>query len=990
MEKVTQGDGGRRPTGSANEVSTLTIAPPLQAPSESSNVGRATTGPSAPTITALAGRSRRPRNTLSSTSSSASQAHIAVPLEQTKHSSSISRTVCSRSETAEPVPLTHGIQSSTTASVSPRPKEELASSSKNALQATSRTGRSRTDDLTREDRKARRRQESSVEASPLFPAIRASHESRPAATGTEGSAEKTNLPEAIVSSKQRCQELPVGAELRTEVGAPSPSKAQPQHSTVNRDSILDKGSVMHRPDTVVSGPAAAPKKIRRSLTAANIKRRLQTALGTTPGATAFTPNIQDLLQLKKPSLDQQSLWQSLRAVILEGAPQHRRTLIYLLLLCAAAGSLLLGLLMFGMFSGQNPSAVKVCANNDCVGHVATLSLAHSEDIARPCTNFAQFVCSGVKNKYSSLANSIVMQSILHQTEQVIRQHVNHSVFNRPSQMFRRCLDANSRDDGTLKFFVDFLRDKSFAWPTPDEADAFPDASSRNYSQPLKILLDLAVTWAMPLWFRCDLIVRRERSDRALRLAPSPFGHVGKIFHDIAVSTNLYATYVEFIASILFTLRKPTPAFAYFVRHSKSMHEEIYNNLSITVTSSNFDAKKVLLWEIPSFLAELTVNDWQRALRTVYDVHPPISRDDIVFVTNHRLLVVMSTLFENYTPQEIAFHVVWWFAQIGCTLASSVLFNSLSSVRLGTHLQSAYCITLAKLFYNILLAAAAKADTSIPDQMRITNYFENVKTVAVEKLGSMTNIENFTNDAFQSMLMKTETVLWPSGSLASTQGLQLHYGPAYNGSIGLIGEVLETVRFPQRFIGTYESSVAAKILFPTGARLTSYDTAQNVISVATDLLGPPFYYSSGTSAMIYGGLGFVYAMEVVIALNSMSALIYDNLTSTPIQSLGGSLWVPPSCENRDLLFPEQPALALAHAAYLRFRDADSDLPLKGLSFSPEQIFFITFCHATCLFYPNNTHFSPACNEAVKNFAPFSKAFSCPKGSEMNPAMKCGYL
>ncbi|KAH7945883.1 hypothetical protein HPB49_016845 [Dermacentor silvarum] len=178
--------------------------------------------------------------------------------------------------------------------------------------------------------------------------------------------------------------------------------------------------------------------------------------------------------------------------------------------------------------------------------------------------------------------------------------------------------------------------------------------------------------------------------------------------------------------------------------------------------------------------------------------------------------------------------------------------------------------------------------------------------------------------------------------------------------------------------------------PTSTRLTSYDPVQNVISVATDVLGPPFYYPRGTSAMIYGGLGFVYAMEVVIALNSMRALIRDDLTSASTQASNARLWLPSTCENRDLLFPELPALALAHAAYLRFRDADSDLPLKGLSYSPEQIFFISFCHATCLFYPNNTHSSPVCNEVVKNFAPFSRAFSCPKDSETNPAMKCQNL
>ncbi|XP_075547485.1 uncharacterized protein LOC142581933 [Dermacentor variabilis] len=894
----------------------------------------------------------------------------------------------SRSETAEPVPLTHGIQSSTAASAAPRLKEEQTLPSKNALQATSRAGRRRTDELTREGRKARQRQASSVEASRLLPATRTSQESRPAETGTECSAEKSNLPGTNVGNEPLYEKSPVGIERRTEVGSPSPSIAQLQDSTRNRDFNLEAGSVMHRPDTVVPGPAANPKKSSRSLAAVNSKRKLQTDHGTGTGVNRFTPNIQDLLELKKPTMKKQSLWQSLHAIILEGALQQRRTFIFLLLLCTAAGSLLLGLLMYGIFSGDNPSAVKVCANNDCVDHVATLSLAGNEDIVSPCQNFAQFVCSGVKNRYSFLAESVVEQMIFSQTDKIIRRHVTRSVFRRPSQMIRRCLDASTRDESTLKFFVDFLRNKSFAWPTPDEADAFPEASSKNYSQPLKILLDLAVTWAMPIWFRCDLVFRRERTGRAVRLAPSPMGRVAKKFQDFVVSTNLYTTYAQFIANIIFSLRKPTPSFASFVQRSRSMQEEIYSNLSVTLTSSV--PKKVLLREMPSFVGGLTVNDWQRVLRTVYNVHPPITGHDVVFVTNHRLLVVICTLFEAYTPQEIAFHVVWWFAQIACTLSSRLLFNAISSVRLGNQVHSTYCSALAKAFYNILLAAASKADTSIQDQIRINNYFKNVKTVALEKLGSMKNIENLTNDTFQSMLMQTETVLWPSGSLASPEGLRLHYGPAHNGSNGLIGEVLEIVRFQQRFIGTYEASVAAKIFFSTGTSLTSYDPAQNVISVATDLLGPPFYYSRGTSAMIYGGLGFLYAMEVVGALNSMIAQIRDNLTSTPTQPSHSSFWVPSTCDNRGLLFPELSALSLAHAAYLRFRDVDSDLPLKGLSYSPEQIFFISFCHGTCLFYPNNTHFSPVCNEAVRNFAPFSRAFSCPKGSEMNPAMKCQYF
>ncbi|XP_065310101.1 uncharacterized protein [Dermacentor albipictus] len=978
MEKSTKDDVRCRPTGLASNVSAETVAPPLQAPSGSSNVGRATTDHSAPTATAVAGRSRRRRNKTSSTSSSVSQANIAVRPKKPKRSSRSSRTSSSRSETAEPVALTLGGQSSTTASASSRPEDEPTSSSKNAHRATSRSGHPCTDELTREDRPG---EASSVGGPRSLRATREQvvYDPRPAETGRKCSAEKSSLP----GTNARTKQAPVG------VGAAFPSMLQHQHSAMNRDSNLEDGRVTHRPDTAVPGPAGAPEITRGSLSTMDSRLKFQTDLGNGTGATGLTPSILELRKLEKPASEKQSLWRSLHAIV-QKSPLYRETCVSVVMLGTAAGSLLLGLLIVAIFFYRaNPSVVNVCGNNDCVDHVATLGLTRN-DISGPCENFGRFVCSGIKNRYGSLAGSVVSQRVLDYTAKVVMQHVKNSVFSRPSELIRRCLDPNSRNDVMLRALGDFLRDKSFAWPTDNDTGAFPDADSRNYSHPLKILLDLTVTWAMPIWFHCDLLVRRDSNDRAFRLSPSIVGYAAKKFQEIVASSDLYFTYVEVTASIIFPFRKPTPAFASFVRRSKTIQEQIYNNLSFVFTSSIYEPKKVPLRDMPSFVQQLSFDDWQRVLQQVYNVRPPISRDDVVFVTNHRLLVTMCTLFKAYTPQEIAFHSVWWFAQIACILTSSVLFNAISTVQHGGHVYSTYCAIVGRNLYNVWLAAASKTDTSIRDQMRIEKCLENVRTAAVEKLDGIARIENLPDDAIQTMFTQTETIVWPNGSLASPEGLQRHYGPVHNGSDGFFGEMIATARFQQRFIGTYEGSVAAKIFVPASSRLTYYDPAQNVISVATDLLGPPFYYSSGTSAMIYGGLGFHYAMEVVIALNSMSVLIRNNLTSTPTQSLNASLWVPWTCDNRDLLFPELPALALAHAAYLRFRDVDSDLPLKGLSYSPEQIFFITFCHSTCWFYPNNTNFSPTCNEVVKNFAPFSTAFSCPEGSEMNAATKCQYL
>ncbi|KAH7950890.1 hypothetical protein HPB52_003073 [Rhipicephalus sanguineus] len=557
-------------------------------------------------------------------------------------------------------------------------------------------------------------------------------------------------------------------------------------------------------------------------------------------------------------------------------------------------------------------------------------------------------------------------------------------------MTRKCISGDAISDDELIALVEFLQDKSFAWPTPND-DKFADASSENYTQPLNILLDLAVTWQAPIWFRCHLFRQQKGRRRVIRLSVSSVGYVSQRLQNMFLSSASYYTYVSLIESLIFSRREPTSEFLSFVRRSRKMQEDVFNKFANVFTDPLFEPKKVPLAKMPLFVRRFTVDDWPRALQKVYGADPRIDRSDIVLATNKRLLVAMNDLLEAYTPQEITFHTIWWFAQYACTITSRVLFNAVSNAQFGMEMQRAYCAALSKEFYHVHWAAAYKAITSMEDQVRISSSLKNVKTVAVDKLASTTRFDSVTRHSLTNVLMNIEPVIWPNGSLATAQGLERMYGPVYNGSGGVFGETLEIARYLRRFRGTHQADFVATIFVSSeDKRLTFYDPVTNTIAMATDAIGPPLYYSSGTSAMIYGGLGFVYSMEVATALNSVSYLIRDEVSKVPAQSPNASFAEVPSCANVHLLFPELPALDLAHAAYLRFRDAQKDLPLKGLGYSPEQIFFISFCHNTCLFYPDGTTFSPRCNEAVKNFAPFAKAFSCPEGSQMNPATKCHYF
>ncbi|KAH6942863.1 hypothetical protein HPB50_011375 [Hyalomma asiaticum] len=178
------------------------------------------------------------------------------------------------------------------------------------------------------------------------------------------------------------------------------------------------------------------------------------------------------------------------------------------------------------------------------------------------------------------------------------------------------------------------------------------------------------------------------------------------------------------------------------------------------------------------------------------------------------------------------------------------------------------------------------------------------------------------------------------------------------------------------------------------RLFEYKFIQNILSASVASLRPPLYYPDGTSGMIYGGVGFLFAKELIDALSLMILRPVQN-ESTLRTATSWRLWEAFSCpepHDRGQILPTLPALDIAYSAYRRYHDPTKDLPLRGLdSYTPEQIFFLTFCHATCTIEAHTgVQHSPECSMAVRNFEPFARAFSCLPDSGMNPTNKCRYF
>lgn len=170
----------------------------------------------------------------------------------------------------------------------------------------------------------------------------------------------------------------------------------------------------------------------------------------------------------------------------------------------------------------------------------------------------------------------------------------------------------------------------------------------------------------------------------------------------------------------------------------------------------------------------------------------------------------------------------------------------------------------------------------------------------------------------------------------------------------------------------------------------YDYVSNAVRVAIGAVNLPLYDAESTNAMIYGGLGFSYAAQLVRAFDE------GGLTIDPYGAINDS-WAPPSWKRNCSAdhrspFPEIPALQAAHAAFQRAL-ANGTRPARRLmaDYTEEQVFFIAACFTLCQLEESALGFYGGhCNRAVKNFAPFAEAFACRNGSKMNPDDSCPYF
>ncbi|XP_075534974.1 membrane metallo-endopeptidase-like 1 [Dermacentor variabilis] len=692
----------------------------------------------------------------------------------------------------------------------------------------------------------------------------------------------------------------------------------------------------------------------------------------------------------------------------------------------AAAVLLLAGTAAAIFLASSPRATswanqanRFCANSDCAEHVARLSLDPSSG-TEACDDFGVFVCSGWRSKRHHLLASSVVSEVVFQWLDSVGGRLgaygdaseNNSAFmllRRPAEFMAACMriGAQSGAKSDLLEFGKFMATLGLPWQTEELS-----YSTSNYSAPLQALVDLAFRWNLPLWFRLDLIppdVYHSRK-RTLYVTPSPMAELSDRMESLLRASNAtYASYLRLFNDTLLNSRdgpKTTPSFIYFLESGAAakVQKDVFGNLSSVARARRPRPKVNKIRHLTLSLKGVTHSDWVCVLQGSTRSLPSLTDEDSLTLSDRELLRAANTLFVAYSPRDILYHTTWWLLQLMGPLVSDDLFSLIYAHNHGKTALRTSCAVQFEATYNVLLVAMRESSFDVVERLSVERHLQKVRTVALERLSYAGGLAASTKHSLTSALEKTNTVVWQDQFQfqSSWERLARMYGNGYNvkDRTFFARWLADKVHF-QESLATNDR-VAMDTTFRLDAgRVTSHSPTSQAIAVSMAALRPPFYYTRGTSAMLYGGLGFLYAREIFQMLSSTAELLnrmdgWPRRLGAPPGSGGAeALWESfyscPYSIDKGALYPELPALHVAYEAYTRFRNSSTDIPLRGLEgYSPEQVFFLTFCHATCEVDSSGRLTSQYCSNAVKNFAPFAVAFSCTSGSEMNIDERCEYV
>ncbi|KAK8762013.1 hypothetical protein V5799_026719, partial [Amblyomma americanum] len=261
-------------------------------------------------------------------------------------------------------------------------------------------------------------------------------------------------------------------------------------------------------------------------------------------------------------------------------PDMNAVAISLVTLLSVATLVLVLFLLPG--SRRKGGEIKVCGTPGCVEHAQALGIDTSRSPSA-CEDFSAFICPGWKIGDEDVVATVYSQAILISIISLEKMSPNayerEAVVNRPLSMMRECMHRSSDDADGVMSLLELVNGTNFAWPTLEDEHGPPIT---DYSRPLRLILELSVLWAVPLWFRVWVLPAKTplQRRRAIVLSPSTLPAIWRGLHEtLLLYEDAYSIYLSYFNASIFRYRPPSESFEFFLRTGVSVQTHVLSHLS---------------------------------------------------------------------------------------------------------------------------------------------------------------------------------------------------------------------------------------------------------------------------------------------------------------------------------------------------------------------------------------------------------------------------
>ncbi|KAK8759722.1 hypothetical protein V5799_002650 [Amblyomma americanum] len=561
--------------------------------------------------------------------------------------------------------------------------------------------------------------------------------------------------------------------------------------------------------------------------------------------------------------------------------------------------------------------------------------------ADPCEDLNAFACSrwrpvgGSYDNYGAALDSLAFHDWFDGFYSSLVEGSDHLFAGaKPLAMFEACVQNSTggSEEGKrmLRGFMSKLR-----IPWPDEPSADVD--------PLGVLIDL---WHLGLWFDLEPL-RLPTKSPAFDEGTTSDGHTGSnssrrhlfmkmgqfvgfwsVHHSEILHEHSYIDYWDtFYAAFGAGLPKRSDA---YVKHVSTVEAAVFEELLGVVNNENKEPAQFELGDIGVRTPRLPASRWIEQLSA--------NTAPVKEATN-------GSVFAALADRDL--------------LAAKYADKAKAAER-----RHVFCATEVEDAYGPLVPALYVFPRFTSRIRRLVDdVFSNVCEAARDKVSSLVWADKATRQVALKKLHKMRTVLWPPEFILSNERLNELYAN-FAASI-----TTNTSLFIEHWVDAQKS---LRVLYDVpGFRKDpdmppnyvlpyfDYDYLQNRVLISVAALHGVLKAVQATPAVLYGGLGFSFARQLLRALDS------GGLKIDPEGNVLPDTWASPQAAcvapAYDSPFPEIPALEATHAAFQHQRrrkpkdpndddtnDAAQDLLHRRImsEYTEQQVFFITACFTLC--------------------------------------------